>query len=69
MKNNAVISRKNLPVKFPVSSTVIAFLLLDKFNAAGWVWGAFGVLFFIIWACAIFLLVTEEDVDILKKYR
>jgi hypothetical protein len=39
MKKTKVIARKNLPAKFPILSTVVAYLLLDKLNAVDLVWG------------------------------
>jgi hypothetical protein len=39
-----VIHKKNLPVHLPLSLTIALYLLLDRSNAPGWVWGALGVL-------------------------
>lgn len=67
MKNRKVISYKNLPSKIPLLSSAVAYLLLEKFNAAGWVWGVFITLFSLIWIVMIYGLATEETTDVFKK--
>jgi hypothetical protein len=34
------ISMGNLPVYYPINSTVISLLVLDRLQAPGWLWGA-----------------------------
>lgn len=49
MKSRKVIDSSHLPLRWPLSSTAIAYLLLDKFHAPGWLWRALGLLFLIVW--------------------
>jgi len=62
-----VVDRKNLPVYFPVQLTIIAYLLLDKFNASGLVWGIVGTLFVILWFGVIITWANQESFDIFKQ--
>lgn len=50
--------------KLPVLFTAVFYLLLDKFNAPGWVWGATGVIMFVIWALVLYALFACETLDI-----
>lgn len=63
-----VVSSKNLKPKLPFSWTAVIFLLLDRFKAAQWVWGAVGLWVLIIWAVIIYLIVKYdyEEVEIFK---
>lgn len=60
-----VISRKNLPTRVPVYQAMLAYLMLDKFNSPGWVWGVVGTIF----VCAIISttidIFKEKEVDVL----
>ncbi len=68
MTKKKVIARRNLPIRFPLSITALAYLFLDKFNAPGWIWGAAGVVVLIYWAVAFFGFGWgEEEVDLFKK--
>jgi hypothetical protein len=66
MEKRKVIITKNLPGRYPLQLTVIVYLVLDKFNADGWVWGVCGAFMFILWLAAIFDNATSEKVDIFK---
>lgn len=59
-----VLSSRQLPSRLPVQLTCIAYLLLDKAHAPGWMWGAAGVLLSILWASAIRSLFTEEPTEL-----
>lgn len=63
MDKQKVISRRNLPIRMPLVKTVVAYLLLDRLNAAGWVWGIVITLFSIYWLIFIIAIVTEQGVD------
>lgn len=67
MKGRKVVSPKALPTNLPVSLTVSVFLLLDRLNVEGWVWGAVSAFFTLIWVASIAQLVTHEQVDIFDK--
>lgn len=68
MEKQRVISRKSLPAKLPIWTTVLMFLLLDRFNAPGWVWGGMGVIFAIAWIVSVYQTFwLEKDVDLFCK--
>ena len=62
-----VIKYNNLPTRIPLWSTIVAYLLLDKFNAPGWVWGAFGLLSVIVWALCLVSIFSDDYIDIFKE--
>lgn len=64
-----VISYKNLAPYFPTSFTILAYLLLDKFNASGWVWGVVGSFFFLWWLGVILVRHNSEPVDIFEDKK
>jgi hypothetical protein len=61
MKHLRVIPGENLPTRLPVHVTVLYGLLLDRFDAVGWVWGAVGTAFVFVWAIAIYGICHEES--------
>lgn len=67
MPKNKVIKMNNLPTRLPFVATLVYYLVLDRFNAPGWVWGAVGVLMLLVWILAIVNLMREEDVDLFFK--
>lgn len=56
-----------MPVAFPVFPTLTLYLMLDKFNAPGWLWGVLGTVMAIIWIACIVEIYTCEDVDVFAK--
>jgi hypothetical protein len=60
-----VISYKNLPSRIPVYQAMVAYLMMDKFNAAGWVWGVVGTIFTIVIISSIIGLFNQIEVDVL----
>jgi hypothetical protein len=62
-----VIASKNIQLSFPLSLTILAYLLLDKFNASGWLWGVVGTIFVIWYIAVIFSWATTEVVDIFEE--
>ena len=65
MKNEMkVVARKNLPSKLPIGMTATAYLLMDRFHVAGWIWGAAGVILLFFWAAAIYHVWNETPVEI-----
>lgn len=67
MTDKKVISVKNLPARFPVLLTAVAYLYLDKYNAPGWVWGVSGTVLAILWVITIIVKAYEQDTDIFDK--
>lgn len=60
MTKRKVISYKNLPAKIPVVSPVVAYLLLDKLNASGWIYGVAGTFFVLLFIACISSKITQE---------
>lgn len=60
-----VISRKNLPKRIPLYQAMVAYLMLDKFNASGWVWGVVGTIFFLVTIVSFHDIMTEDEVELL----
>lgn len=61
-----VIKLENLPAKAPAPLTLSTAIALDFWNAPGWLWGALGLLFIMIWGAAIYKMVKEKPVDIFE---
>lgn len=62
-----VIKRSNLPVRLPILHTLVWWLVFERLDAAGWVWGATGAVIVILWIAVIIGAVREEDVDVIAK--
>lgn len=71
MTERKIISSDNLRLRFPLISTIVFALLLDKLNSPGWVWVVVGTLFAIIWLIALKRWSTsgEVEVDIFKEEK
>jgi len=66
MKSVKVISYKQIPVKIPTIPTAVAWLLLDRLQAAGWVWGVVGTMFALLWIGSVTAFFMQETVDVIK---
>lgn len=64
MKDKKVISRKNLPSRLPIPSTLLYILCLYYFQAPEWLWGIMSTLLGIMWVVAIYEKASEEKTDI-----
>lgn len=64
-----VLMYKNLPTRLPVVSTTVAWLLLDRLQAPGWVWGAVGAFYVLIWIICLYGFWTEENIDIFGEKK
>jgi len=62
-----VIKPSNLQAQLPFTTTGVAYLLLDKFDAAQWVWGALGVVFVLLWIAAIVKIAKCDSVDLFEE--
>lgn len=49
-----------LPTRLPIGLTAIVYLILDRFDAPGWVWGVVGTVMALLWIGAIGLRLSEE---------
>jgi len=67
MKKRKVIKRNNLPIRPPLTITLVMYLLLEHFNAPGWAWGIVGTILGILWIGGILDIFNEEDIDLLNK--
>jgi len=59
-----VVSFKNLPARFPIVGTCVAWLMLDRLHAPGWLWGAIGAGVILIWTAVIIACIREVRVEI-----
>jgi hypothetical protein len=62
-----VISKKNLPTRFPLVSSCVAFLMLERFHAAGWIWGVAGTCFAVLWVACFYTAFNETQIDLLDE--
>ena len=60
---------KNLPVKFPVTFTLILWLYLDKYNAPEWILAVIATLMIILWAIIYSMQRDEEKIDLFSGYK
>ncbi len=60
-----VISPKNLPSKIPVYQALIVYLMLDKLNAADWVWGVMGTIMAVVIIGSLIEINKETKVEVL----
>ena len=66
MKENKVISRKNLPTQLPIGTTILLLVTLDHFNAPDWL-GGFVICFLTIgWIVSIIAISNEKHKDIFE---
>lgn len=64
MKTRKVVHGKNLTMRCPLVATLVFWLVLDRLDAAGWVWGAVGVVLVIGWIAWIVDLLNVDQVDV-----
>jgi hypothetical protein len=50
---------KYLPPRLPVQSTALWWLVLDHFQAPGWLWGGMGAMFIVVWIGSIYSLLAS----------
>ena len=64
-----VIDPKNQPVNIigVIRNTALIYLLLDYYNAPGWLWGAIGLLAIVALAANFYKNWNQEPVDIFKE--
>lgn len=67
MNKKNVLSNNSLPARLPVVFTAVVYLLLDKFQAAEWVWGAAGLFLVLLWIFTFIAKSHEEHIDLLNK--
>lgn len=62
MKKRTVI--KNVPVRFPLTSTILIAFLLDHYQVDGIWWGVFITVYSILWIALIAAKINEDGVDL-----
>ena len=67
MKKKKTIAAHNLPPRLPLYGSLVAWLVLDRLVAPGWVWGVVGTLFGLIWIVMIVEVIRWEPVDIFDE--
>ena len=60
-----VVSGKNLPIHSPLVPSLVAWLVMDKLDAAGWVWGAVGFMFLLIWIVFVYDFFDRDEQEVL----
>ena len=66
MKKAKWIHQNNVPLKLPVTSSVVLYLLLDKLQVAGWVQGVAWTVMSLIWLTGIVAIVNSERLEEFK---
>lgn len=69
MKKRNVIKHKNLSTRSPIGLALLFYLLLDKWNASEWVWGAVGLLFLFMLIAFIIDRINEVEIDIFDGFK
>lgn len=64
-----VISYKNMPVRLPVGGTCVLYLMLDRFQAPGWVWGVLGTLLAILWGIVVHRLFAQKQIELFEAEK
>ena len=67
MSKRIVISGNNLPIKFPLTFTLVLYLCLDKWAAPEWLWGIAITIMTILWAVIWGLQKKEDRIDLFQK--
>jgi hypothetical protein len=55
-----VIPWDHLPAQLPSQTTALVYLLLEHFDAPGWVWGVVGTLLVMVWVAAGYRMWTDK---------
>lgn len=58
--SRTVIPWDALPTRLPTMPTAVAFLLLDRFKAPGWIWGVAGTMIVLWWVSCIISVATNK---------
>jgi hypothetical protein len=59
--NRTVLPWAVMPAQWPVQTTALAYLLLDRWSAAGWVWGVVGTVLALFWVLAVVRMYTDKQ--------
>lgn len=64
MAKQKVLSKKQMPIKLPVVGTGFWLLVMDKYNAPGWLWGVVITILSIVWIALIVGVTREQSTEI-----
>lgn len=64
MKSRKVLPWKIMPPKAPIGFPIVWWLLLDRLQPPGWVWGATGFVVAFLFVCAIIDLFTVKYIPL-----
>jgi len=59
-----VLDYKSLPSRTPGIPTAVIFLLLDRFHAAGWLWGVAFSVIGLLWIAVVVSIFQEKKISI-----
>ena len=59
------IAYKNLPATWPITPTIVFWLLLDRIGVGDVAWGVFYTLAAIVWVTVAVVVFNTEQVDVL----
>jgi len=63
-KEKFVVKRSQIPTKFPLVSTIVFWLLLDKLNVGSFGMGVFWTVIVLLWVVSIIVFMQEKEVSI-----
>lgn len=66
MKTRKVVHIDNLPMKFPLIPSVLAWLVLENVNPEGWIIGVSWTVIALWWIVAIFDKANSESVKVIN---
>lgn len=67
MEKTPVLSWKRMPTRYPITSTVLAWMAMDYYDAAGWVRGMVLTLLGLVWISVIVRAALQEQIDPLDE--
>ena len=66
MRHQKVVAFDNLPVRLPIVSTVVGFLVLDRFHAPDWAWMVLSALWLGLWSAAVSMKMHQTQTMIFR---
>lgn len=64
MSKRKVVPYKNMPMNMPLWPSTTMWLMLDRLNAPGWLWGVCGTCLAVAWLCWVIDVCTRDPLDI-----
>lgn len=66
MKQRKVVHGKNLAMRSPVLTILVFWLVLDRLDAPGWVWGVVGTIAVVLLLAWIVDIFNIEHIEVIK---